>query len=249
MSLVSVIVPFYKKKKYFKKTFLSIINQTYKKVEIIIIYDDTDIDDLKFLKKLLKIDKRIRLIINKKNIGAGFSRNKGMELARGKFIAFIDSDDIWMRKKISSQLKFMVKNNLSASHTDYRIISSKDKILGLRKARNINNLNDIIKSCDIGLSSVMIRKSCIRNNIKFPSLKTKEDFVFWIRLLKNKVEFKSINQCLMLWRETKHSLSSSTYQKLLDGFRVYNFYLKFNFMKSCLYLFLLSFNYLLKKIK
>ena len=67
-------------------------------------------------------------------------------------------------------------------------------------------------------------------------------------LLKNKVKFKSLNKNLTHWRVTKNSLSSSTYQKLIDGFRVYNTYLKFSMMKSCLYLFLLSLNYFLKKI-
>jgi len=248
MYLVSVIVPFYKKKNYFKKTLSSIINQTYKSLEIIIIYDDTDIEDLKFLKKLSQTDKRIKLIINRRNIGAGFSRNKGIELAKGKFIAFIDSDDVWMKKKISIQLNFMIKNNFNASHTDYEIINSQNKSLGNRKARNINNIKDILKSCDIGLSTVMIKKSLIRHNIKFPNLKTKEDFIFWIRLLKNKVKFKSLNKNLTHWRVTKNSLSSSTYQKLIDGFRVYNIYLKFSIIKSCFYLFLLSFNYFLKKI-
>ena len=249
MYLVSVIVPFYKKKNYFKKTLSSIVNQTYKRLEIIIIYDDTDADDLKFLKKLSQADKRIKLIINRKNIGAGFSRNRGIELAKGKFIAFIDSDDVWMKKKISIQLNFMIKNNFNASHTDYEIINSQNKSLGNRKARNINNIKDILKSCDIGLSTVMIKKSLIRHNIKFPNLKTKEDFIFWIRLLKNKVKFKSLNKNLTHWRVTKNSLSSSTYQKLIDGFRVYNTYLKFSMMKSCLYLFLLSLNYFLKKIQ
>lgn len=247
MNLVSVIIPFYKKKKYFKKTLSSIINQSYKKLEIFIIYDDTNKEDLEFLKKQSKADKRIKLVINKKNMGAGFSRNKGIELSKGKFIAFIDSDDIWKKNKISLQLDFMIRNNFDATHTDYKIISSENKYLGYRKARNINEIRDILKSCDIGLSSVIIKKSKIKKNIKFPDLKTKEDFIFWIRLLKNKVKFKSLNKCLMIWTETKNSLSSSTSQKLSDGFKVYNTYLKFNFFKSCLYLFLLSFNYLLKK--
>ena len=243
MKLVSVIIPFYKKKRFFRKTLLSIINQDYQKLEIIIIYDDTNILDLNFLKKISKIDKRIKLIINKKNIGAGLSRNKGMKLARGDFLAFIDSDDVWVLNKISNQLKFMLNNNFRASHTDYRIINPKDKVISYRKARNINHVDDILKSCDIGLSTVMIQRSLLNNNLKFPNLKTKEDFVFWIRLLKKKVKFRSLNKPLSNWRKTKNSLSSSVYQKLLDGFRVYYVYMKFSFIKSCVFLFLLSFNY------
>ena len=249
MKLVSIIIPFYKKKIFFPKTLLSIINQKHKKLEIIIVYDDIEIEDLNFLKKISKIDRRINLIINKKNIGAGLSRNKAMKLAKGNFLAFIDSDDIWSKDKISSQLNFMLKNNLAASHTDYKIIDSNDKVVGYRTARDLNHVNDILKSCDVGLSTVMIKKSLLDNNLKFPDLKTKEDFVFWIKLLKKKIQFKSLNKPLSNWRKTKNSLSSSVFQKLLDGFRVYYVYMRFNFIKSLVFLLFLSFNYLIKKIK
>ena len=247
MYLVSVIIPFFKKRKFFQKTLSSVISQTYKKIEIIIIYDDTNYSDLIFLKKICKIDKRIRLIVNKKNLGAGISRNKGIESSKGKFITFIDADDLWKKNKISTQLKFMIKNNADISHTDFKIINDQNKILGLRKARDFNNLNDILMSCDVGLSTVMIKKNLLGPKDRFPNLKTKEDFVLWIILLKKKLTFKSINKALTFWRKTNNSLSSSTFQKLLDGFRVYNTFLKFNFIKSFFYLFMLSFNYILKK--
>ena len=80
MKLVSIIIPYYRKKKYIKQTLQSIISQNYKHFEIIIIYDDTRIDDLPFLKTLQKKDKRIKLFINNKNLGAGMSRNKGIRL-------------------------------------------------------------------------------------------------------------------------------------------------------------------------
>ena len=88
MDLVSVIVPYYKKKKFIKKTILSVLNQTYKKFEIIIIYDDPDKEDLNYIKELIKTDKRLNLIVNKNNIGAGKSRNEGIYKAKGKYICF-----------------------------------------------------------------------------------------------------------------------------------------------------------------
>ena len=91
MDLVSVIMPYYKKKKYIELAVNSVIQQTYKNFELIIVHDDENKEDLNFLKNLIKKDKRIKLYINKKNLGAGESRNKGIKLSQGSLIAFLDS--------------------------------------------------------------------------------------------------------------------------------------------------------------
>lgn len=249
MKLVSVIIPYYKKKKFFPKTLKSILNQTYKNLEIIIIYDDCDVDELLFLKRLINKHKRIKILVNKTNLGAGLSRNKGIKYSKGRFIAFIDADDIWSRVKIEEQLKFMIKNNYAATHTNYKIINEKDQIIGIQKSTDILSFENLIKSCDIGLSTVMIDKLKIIRNTKFPSLKTKEDFIFWLRLLKKGVYFKSYNQDLVYWRKNKNSLSSSIIQKLKDGFLVYNRYLGYSTLKSFYYLTILSVNSVFKKIR
>ena len=88
-----------KKRKYFKKSINSVLTQTYKNFEVIIIYDDQNRDELKFVKETILKDKRVKLIINKKNIGAGYSRNIGIQKAKGEFVCFIDADDMW--KKIN----------------------------------------------------------------------------------------------------------------------------------------------------
>ena len=112
MICVSVIVPYYKKKNYIKKKINSIKLQSYKNLEIIIIYDDEDIEDFKMIKNIQRSDDRIKLIINKKTLGAGMSRNIGIQKARGKYIAFLDADDLWKKNKIQLQLNYMIKNNL-----------------------------------------------------------------------------------------------------------------------------------------
>ena len=113
MKYVSVIVPYYKKKKFIQATLNSILNQTYKHFEIILVYDDEDKTDLSFLKKLQKKDKRIKIILNKKNIGAGKSRNKGIKIAKGNYIAFLDSDDLWLKDKLKFQINFMKKKSFN----------------------------------------------------------------------------------------------------------------------------------------
>ena len=245
-NLVSIIIPYYKKKEYILKTINSILNQSYTQFEIIIIYDDENLSDLNYLDKLFKSEKKIKIIKNSRNIGAGFSRNKGIENAKGDFIAFIDADDIWKKNKLENQINFMIKEKLEFSHTSYEIIDKNDKVLGKRISRNFIKVDDLIKSCDIGLSTVILRKKIIDDQTKFPNLKTKEDFVLWIKILQKNIFITSLNETLTSWRKIDNSLSSSTIQKLSDAFKVYNYYMKFNFFKSCYYVICLSINFLRK---
>ena len=92
MSLSSIIIPYYKKIDYIEKTIRSILNQTYKNFEIIIVYDDHNSKELKTLKKIIKNNKKIKLFINKKNLGASYSRNLAIKKAKGDYIAFIDGE-------------------------------------------------------------------------------------------------------------------------------------------------------------
>ena len=248
MDLVSVIIPYYKKRNFVKETIVSVINQSYSYLEILIIYDDTNLNDLEFLQEISKLDNRIKIINNNKRLGAGPSRNKGIEQSNGKYIAFIDADDTWIQDKLKDQLSFMKKNDYQISHTSYFIINEKKKIIGQRKARDLLSINEILKSCDIGLSTVIIEKQVIlKTNIKFPQLVTKEDFVFWLTLLKKNYKFYAFDSNLTNWTDSKNSLSSSAIQKLFDGFKVYNYYMNFNIIKSIYYLICLSLNYLKKK--
>ena len=110
---VSVIMPYYKNRKYVKKSILSVLNQSFKNFELIIIFDDTNEEDLKFLNSFKRIDKRIKIIKNEKNIGAGLSRNFGIEVSKGKYISFLDSDDFWHKNKLKTQINIMKKKKIN----------------------------------------------------------------------------------------------------------------------------------------
>ena len=245
MNLVSVIIPYFKKKKYIADSLQSVLNQTHNNLEIIIIYDDPEKEDLDYLTSLISVDERIKLIVNNTNLGAGKSRNIGIDKSQGSFIAFIDADDQWVKNKIEDQLKYMLDNSINFSHTSYKIINEKDEHISSRRAKNFLHINDLIKSCDIGLSTVLLKKQILKSN-RFPDLKTKEDFVLWLKLILDNVKIHGLDKNLTLWRKESNSLSSSTIQKLFDGFRVYNSYMKFNVFKSLYYLLCLSLNYLKK---
>ena len=248
MELISVIIPYYKKKEYIISSINSVLNQTYKNLEIIIIYDDLNKEDLNLLKKIKKKDKRIKIYINKKNLGAGRSRNKGIKLSKGIFVAFLDSDDLWKKNKLKKQIFFMKKNGINASHTSYTIINSNNKIIGSRNAKDMS-YKQLLKSCDIGLSTVVLKKEIITSKIKFANIKTKEDYVLWLKITFNNNKIFALKDNLTKWRKLEDSLSSSKLQKIYDGYLVYRKYMNFNLLKSFGFLMLLSFNYFLKDIK
>ena len=141
----------------------------------------------------------------------------------------------------------MKKSLCDFSHTSYSIIDESGKVKSDRVAYNYENFQELLKSCNIGLSTVVINKKLLNKKFVFPNLKTKEDFVLWLNLVKSGIKIKSIKKSLVKWRKVNNSLSSNIVQKLLDGFTVYRSYMKFNSFKSFYYLFLLSINYLKKK--
>ncbi len=247
MDLVSIIIPYYKKKKFISTTINSAISQSYENIEILIVYDDENYDDLKLLEEIKKKDERIRIIKNKKKLGAGLSRNKGISSSKGNYIAFLDADDTWEIDKLSKQMSFMTNNNYLVSHTSYQIVDEDRNVIGKRVARSFFHLEDLLKSCDIGTSTVIIKKDIFSEQIKFPSIKTKEDFVLWLRILERDIKIYGLDKNLSKWTKSNSSLSSSVIQKLMDGFKVYNKYMNFNSLKSLYYLICLSLNYIIKK--
>ena len=167
--------------------------------------------------------------------------------SKGKFIAFLDADDTWESNKLSKQIEFMKLRNCDISHTSYSVVNKNKKILGIRKARNFFELKDLLKSCDIGTSTVILKKHLINENVQFASLTTKEDFVLWLKLLKQNTKIYGLNEILTSWTKSSSSLSASVIQKVLDGFRVYHKYMNFSYIKSIYYLLCLSINFLKKK--
>tara|TARA_B110000971_G_C20024004_1_gene507827 strand:- start:1074 stop:1826 length:753 start_codon:yes stop_codon:yes gene_type:complete len=243
MDLISIILPYYKKKYFINKTIKSILIQTHQKFELLIIYDDEDKDDLIYIKRLIKKNPRIKFIVNKRNLGVSKSRNKGIVESKGKYICFIDADDIWKKNKLKIQLDFIKKNKCYLCHSNYKIINKNDKTIGLMKVKKILEYKDLIYSCDIGLSTVMIN-SKLKSKIIFPNMKTKEDFILWLKLSK-KFKFYGIQKDLVYWRKGKTS-KDYIIQKIKDAFTLYSKYEKFNIFKSSLFVLILSFNFFKK---
>ena len=163
--LISVILPYYKKIRFIFRTLKSIQNQNYKNLELIFVYDDDDKKDLKKIKPYLKKFKKSLIYENKKNKGVSISRNIGIKLAKGKYIAFIDADDVWKPNKLKYQIKQMINCKADFSYTGYNIIDEKNNLKSKRNISSSLNYNDLLKSCEIGLSTVVVKKKFCQKNV------------------------------------------------------------------------------------
>ena len=246
MSLVSIIMPYYKKINFIDKTYFSIINQSYQNYELIIIYDDMDLNEYDYLNKLINNNPKVKVYKNKKNIGAAQSRNFGISESNGEYISFIDADDIWNENKLLEQINFMKKNNYLFSFSNYSK-KYKNKLIKVYARKEVN-YKDILDTCDIGLSTVVLKKNVLQENL-FPNIKTQEDFSAWLKITReNDIKAYNINKNLVTWNYDTNSLSANSFQKLKDAFKVFRIYEKFSLLKSIFCLIMLSINSLKRKI-
>jgi len=148
--LVSIITANYNAQKFIADTIESVLVQTYKNWEMIIV-DDCSSDD-----SYMQQDKRIKLIELKNNSGAAIARNQAIEKAQGRYIAFLDSDDIWEKEKLKEQLLFMQKHNYAFTYTNYNLIDENNKRYGNTfYAKPNSTYNDLLKTCSIGCLTVI----------------------------------------------------------------------------------------------
>ncbi len=158
MEKVSIILPLYNCEEYVSHTIKSVLNQDYKKWELII-YNDASTD--KSLQKVLEYkekDKRIQVHSSSKNMGVAAARNEALKYATGRYLAFIDADDLWADNKLSSQICFMRKHNAGLSHTSFAYLT-KDGYPRERGRINVDECIDMVrymKTSQIGMSTVMI---------------------------------------------------------------------------------------------
>jgi len=210
--LVSIIMPSYNTANYISLTIESVLKQTYNNWELIIVDDcSTDNTDEVVAKY---DDKRIIYLKNKKNSGAAVSRNKALKNARGKWIAFLDSDDLWYSTKLEEQIKFMKKNDYSFSYTNYREIDESGKENGFEVSgpRKITT-RGMYHYCWLGCLTVMYDAEKI-GVIQIVDIKKNNDYAMWLKVIK-KTDCYNYDKVLAQYRKRSGSISNHGYLKLV----------------------------------
>ncbi len=230
--LVSVIIPVYNAEKFVSYTLDSVINQDYKNIEIIIIDDCSKDNSFDIISKYMALDSRIKYHKMEENSGVALARNKGVELASGRFIAYVDSDDIWLPNKLSTQLElFKVHPNTPLTYTAIEYIDENNELIkGKRKLKESITYGKLQRNTLIATSTVMIDRNVVEE-IKMPNRRSGEDYSLWLNILKKYGKAYGINEVFTRYRKSSNSLSSKKSKELKVFYNVQREDLKINPVK------------------
>lgn len=222
--MVSVVVPCYNCEKYIEETINSILNQTFSNFEILVV-DDLSTDNTEcILEKLRKKDKRIKYFKLLKKGGATGARNKALREAKGKYIAFLDGDDLWKPEKLEKQVKFMEDNNIYFSYTDYEYMDEKSKRLNrMRKCPFKMSYLRMLLGDSVGCLTVIYNAEQT-GLIQIPNIGKRNDYALWCEVLKKVRKGYKYPEILALYRKSSGSLSSGRKIGLLK----YHYYMHRN---------------------
>ncbi|WP_418792192.1 glycosyltransferase family 2 protein [Phosphitispora sp. TUW77] len=203
MELISIITPVYNSEKYVGETIKSVLSQTHLNWEMLIADDCSKDSTAEVIKQFT--DPRIKYFKLKKNSGAAIARNKALEKAQGKYIAFLDADDIWKPDKLEKQLAFMIDNNIGFSFSGYEILrDGQNKVINVPKSLNYSQF---MKNTIIGTLTVMINTDIV-GKVRLVDVKKDHDSMTWAKLLRQGNIACGLNESLAYYRKVKGSISN-----------------------------------------
>jgi teichuronic acid biosynthesis glycosyltransferase TuaG len=243
---VSIITPSYNSSQYIRETVQSVISQTYSDWELIIV-DDGSIDNSDLIiKELVNSDTRIKAFFLKENKGVAFARNKAISEASGRYIAFLDSDDIWSSDKLEKQLKFMKINAIAFSFTSYQPFSSFKSYKVIHAPQKIS-YEELLRNTIIGCLTVVIDTELIKK-IFMPDYATSQDYAAWLLILKKGYFAYGFNENLAKYRVVSTSNSANKIEMIKGVWSIYRESEKLNILQSFWCLINYMFNAILKRI-
>lgn len=235
MPEITIILPVYNGERYLNRTITSVLQQTMPDFELIAIDDCSTDQSLQILQNWAQRDNRIRIAANEQNLGVADTRNKGITMAEGEYICFIDSDDTWHSDKLERQLAFMKQSNADFSCTAYAMVDDEGKFM---KNRFINKqqivLEDLLKENYICCSTVML-KTELAKQYSMNGNYSHEDYVYWLNLLQNGAKGAVFAQVLTRYRLAQSGRSVNKGKAAQGRWLIYRKHLKFNIFKSIWY--------------
>jgi glycosyltransferase involved in cell wall biosynthesis len=236
MIKVSIVTPSYNSSQYIHQTIESVLLQTYQYWEMIII-DDCSVDNsYEIAVRYAKKDGRIKVYRMDKNCGAAMCRNKAIEFSQGDYLAFLDSDDIWLPEKLEKQLEFMQEDDCDFSFTEYEYMDEHSNSLDI-KARIIKKLTykKMLYYCFPGCLTVMYKQD-FNNKVYGPNIPNMEDYGLFLKIIKQCSNARGYSQCLARYRIRCDGLSRNKLKKIIPYFRLMIQHEHINFFIVCIHM-------------
>lgn len=232
---VSIITPVYNSEEFLRETIDSVIAQTYQNWEHILVDDCSTDKSASIIKEYANKDSRIRYFKLTENSGAGLARNKAIEIAKGRYIAFLDSDDLWLSEKLEIQLQFMQSKNVVFSFSSYLQIDEHGEEVRKKVLANAHiTYNRALKYNPVGCLTA-IYDSKILGKCFMPLIRKRQDFALWLKILK-RVDGYGIMTPLAYYRLRRDSISSNKLNLIKYQWELYRHIEKLSFGKSVYYL-------------
>lgn len=247
---VSIIMPYYNAAKYIKETVGAIIAQTYKDWELIIVDDcSPDPGTKDVLNNITALDTRIRVLRTPRNGGAGMARNVGIDAAKGRYLAFCDSDDWWYPTKLEEQLRFMQENSYPFTCTWYEDANESLETYYTMKQPERQTYKSMISGCNVGTPGVMIDTTVLGKKY-MPNLRRAEDWGLWMMYLRDTEYLVTYPKALWKYRHILGSETSNKWKQMQAVVDMYQMVLGFSKFKAwCIALFIFLPNNIWKKLK
>jgi teichuronic acid biosynthesis glycosyltransferase TuaG len=231
--VVSVILPCFNSAEFIDKTIFSVVSQDFLSWELIIIDDFSSDRSVEIVQRYVDSDSRIKLINNTENLGAAVSRNKGLASAKGRFVAFIDSDDQWDESKLSYQITFMQANGIPFCYTNYSIagVSNDTQLIAVPSSLN---RHQILKNNGICTSTVILDTK-VFGPVKMPLIRQGQDLALWLKLLRTCTRAQGYDKSLTTYIKRQKSLSSNKLTSAKWVWYLYRYVEKMSFFTASFY--------------
>ena len=249
--LVSVIMPTYNSGQLLKDSIDSILNQTYHDLELLITDDNSsDVQTREILQYYSQKDERVNVLLLDSNHGPGYARNKSIERARGRYIAFCDSDDRWFPEKLERQLTFMAERKCALCYSSYIMCDDTDKDLGITIAPAKMTFNKLKRDNQIGCLTAIYDTQMLGKKYYMPAIRKRQDWGLFLSILRDCKEAYAIQEPLAFYRIRKNSVSRNKLSLIKYNILIYQKVLGFSPLKANLYFFFIFIpNHFVKKAK
>lgn len=234
--LVSVIMPTHNGEKFLEDSIRSVLSQTYSNLELLITDDcSTNPETLKILKYFQKQDNRVNIVFLKKNMGPGHARNKSIERARGRYIAFCDSDDRWFPEKLEKQLKFMSEKDCALCCSSYIVCNENNENIGIRIPPARISFKMMKRDNKVGCLTAIYDTRKLGGKFYMPTIRKRQDWALFISITQKCHLAYGMVEPLAYYRSRSNSVSSNKLSLVKYNVAVYHDILHFSWLKSYLF--------------